>query len=147
MEVSLRCHNTPRQNGWRGAGDVTHRKRAEVRVRIGRKSESGIRRQTRRIDFWSSQTRSELTPYGGRSKRGPLEMGANWIRQHRRLCFSSLRRNLSFKVNKKVSYLNKKSLRVFEFRDSYVLYMFYRYEHLMSISPILHLAIFVYMAM
>ena len=32
------------------------------------------------------------------------------------------------------SYLNKKSLRVFEFRDSYVLYMFYRYEHYMSIS-------------
>ena len=37
-------------------------------------------------------------------------------------------------VNKKVSYLNKKSLRVFEFWDSYVLYMFYRYEHYMSIS-------------
>ena len=30
--------------------------------------------------------------------------------------------------------MNKKSLRVFEFRDSYVLYMFYRYEHYMSIS-------------
>ncbi len=38
------------------------------------------------------------------------------------------------KVNKKVSYLNKKSLRVFEFRDSYVLYMFYRYQHYLSIS-------------
>ena len=37
------------------------------------------------------------------------------------------------KLIKKVSYLNKKSLRVFEFRDSYVLYMFYRYEHYMSI--------------
>ena len=33
-----------------------------------------------------------------------------------------------------VSYLNKKSLRVFELRDSYVLYVFYRYEHYMSIS-------------
>ena len=52
---------------------------------------------------------------------GPLETGAKWIRQHRRLCLSSLRRNLYLKVNKKVSYLNKKSLRVFEFRDSYVL--------------------------
>ena len=30
--------------------------------------------------------------------------------------------------------MNEKSLRVFEFRDSYVLYMFYRYEHYMSIS-------------
>ena len=41
-----------------------------------------------------------------------------------------------------VSYLNKKSLRVFEFRDSYVLYMFYRYEHYMSIS---HIALIVNM--
>ena len=30
--------------------------------------------------------------------------------------------------------MNKKSLRVVEFRDSYVLYMFYRYEHYMSTS-------------
>ena len=36
--------------------------------------------------------------------------------------------------------MNKKSLRVFEFRDSYVLYMFYRYEHYMSIS---HMALIV----
>ena len=43
-----------------------------------------------------------------------------------------------------VSYLNKKSLHVFEFQDSSVLYIFYRYEHYMSIS---HMAIFVYMAM
>ena len=32
-----------------------------------------IRRQTRRIDFWSSQTRGELAPYGGRSRWGPNE--------------------------------------------------------------------------
>ena len=30
MEVSLRCHNSPRRNGRRSASDVTHRKRAEV---------------------------------------------------------------------------------------------------------------------
>ena len=71
---------------------------------------------------------------------GPLELGAKWIRQHRRLCLSSLRRNLLLKVNKKVSYLNKKSLRVFEIP---VLYMFCSNEHYMSIS---HMAIFVYMA-
>ena len=69
-------------------------------------------------------------------------MEAKWIRQHRRLCLSSLRRNLWLKVNKKVSYLNKKSLRVFEFRDSYVLYMFYRNEHYMAIS---HIALIVNM--
>ena len=79
--------------GWQGAGDVMHPKRAEVCVRIWRKRELGTRRQTRRIDFWSTQTRGELTPYGGRSRRGPLKIGAKWIRQHRRLCLSSLRRN------------------------------------------------------
>ena len=30
MEVSLRCHNSPRGNGWWNASDVMHRKRAEV---------------------------------------------------------------------------------------------------------------------
>ena len=88
-----------------------------------------IRGQTRRIDFWSSQARGEFAPYGG----GVLELGAKWIRQHRRLCLSSLRRNLYIEVNKKVSYLNKKLLRVFEIP---VLYIFYRYEHYMSISHI-----------
>ena len=56
-------------------------------------------------------------------------MGAKWIRQHRRLCLSSWRRNLWLKGNKKVSYLNKKSLRVFEFRDSYVLSLWTLYVH------------------
>ena len=60
---------------------------------------------------------------------GPLETGAKWIRKLRRLCLSSLRRNVLLKVNKKVSYLNKKSLRVFEFRDSYVLSLWTLYVH------------------
>ena len=128
-----RCHSdviTVRDDtGRQGAGDVTQRKHAEVCVRIWRKYESGPRRQTKRIDFWSSQAQGKLAPYGG-----ALELGAKWIRQHRRLCLSSLRRNLQLKVNKKVSYLNKKSLRVFEFRDSYVLYIFHSNEHYMSIS-------------
>ena len=142
MEVSLRCHNSSRRNvltgcGWRHAPEA----RGGLCENL-KKSELRIRHQTRRIDFWSSQARGELAPYGGL-----LELGANWIRQHRRLCLSSLRRNLLLKVNKKVSYLNKKSLRVSEFWDSYVLYMFYRNQHSMSISPILHMALFVYMAM
>ena len=57
-----------------------------------------------------------------------------WVR----LCLSSLCRNLELKVNKKVSYLNQKSLRVFR---NFEIPMFYRYEHYMSI---LHMAIFVY---
>ena len=32
--------------------------------------ELNTRRQTRKIDFWSSQTRGELAPYGGRSRWG-----------------------------------------------------------------------------
>ena len=35
--------------------------------------ESRIRRQTRRIDFWSSQTQGKLAPYGGHSNWGPNE--------------------------------------------------------------------------
>ena len=58
MEVSLRCHNTPRQNGWRSASDVTHRKHAEV-LWGSEERELSTRRQTRRIDFWSSQSRGE----------------------------------------------------------------------------------------
>ena len=35
--------------------------------------ELNTRRQMRRIDFWSSQTRSKLAPYGGCSRWGPNE--------------------------------------------------------------------------
>ena len=80
------------------------------------------------VDRWCSQTRGELAPYGG-----PLEMGAKWIRQHRRLYLSSLRRNFQLKVYKKVSYLNKNSLRVFEFRDSYVLWL-WTFDALFALS-------------
>ena len=70
----------------------------------------------------------------------PHEMRARWIKQHCKIV--SLLLMSKRKFNKKVSYLNKKSLRVFEFRDSYVLYMFYHYEHYMSIS---HMALIVAM--
>ena len=93
------------ETGWLGAGDVMHRKRADVCVRIWRKSEMSIRRQTRRINFWSSQTWGEVVPYGA----GLLKLEAKWIRQHRRLRLSFLHRNLKLEFNKKVSYLNKKS--------------------------------------
>ena len=73
MEVSLRCHNSPRQNWWQGAGDVTHRKCAEVCGDLNKVKELGTWHQTRRIDFWSSQTRGERSPYEGRSSWGPNE--------------------------------------------------------------------------
>ena len=65
MEVLLRCHNSPKRTEVTGASDVTHRKRAEVCVRIWREKESGTRRQTRRI---------ERAPYRGRSSWGPNEL-------------------------------------------------------------------------
>ena len=130
MEVSLRCHNTPRQNGWQSASDVTHRERAEV---CGESKES----QSWNLTLDEDDRLLELADARWTCAFwGPLETGAKWIRQHRRLCLSSLCRNLKLKVNKKVSYLNKKSLRVFEFRDSYVLYIVYSNEHYMSISHI-----------
>ena len=108
---SWRCHsdviivwNEPR---WQGASDVKHRKRAEVCVRIWREKESGTRRQTRRIDFWSSQAWGELAPYGG-----PLEMGAKLIKRFRTWTRSR-----------------------YVFSNSEIP-MFYRYEHYMSISHI-----------
>ena len=56
MEVSLRCYNSPRRYWVTGCG---WRHAPEARVRIWREKESGTRLQTRRIDFWSSQARSE----------------------------------------------------------------------------------------
>ena len=73
MEVSLRCHNSPRRYWVTGCG---WRHAPEARggcVRIWREKESGTRRQTRRIDFWGSQTRGELAPYGGHTRWGPNE--------------------------------------------------------------------------
>ena len=131
MEVSLRCHNSPRRN----------------RVRVTSHTGSAWRFvwEFEKRDSWVLDAKRKGSTFGAHRRKvnvrpmgGPLEMGAKWIRLHRRLCLSSLRQNLSLKVNKKVSYLNKKSLCVFEFRDSYVLYIFYSYQHSMSISPILH---------
>ena len=102
------------------------------------------RRQTRRFDFWGSQTRGEFAPYGGRSRWWPNESDSieDCVSPHYVETFNSklIKR---FRTRTRSRYV----LRVFEFRDSYVLYMLYRYEHYMSISPISHMAIFVYMAM
>ena len=136
-----RCHsdvimvrNEPR---WQGAGDVTHRKRVEVCVRIWREKGSGTRRQTRRIDFWSSQVRGERAPYGGRTRLGPNE-------------WDGIENCVSPPY---VETVNSKLIKRFRTwtRSRYVfpnfeIYMLYRDQHSMSISPIPHMAIFVYMA-
>ena len=135
MKVSLRCHNSPRRYwvtrcGWRHAPEARGSLCENLKkIRVG---------------FLDAEREGSILELAGARRTcarwGPLELGAKWIRQHRRLCLSSLRRNLLLKVDKKVSYLNKKSLRVFEIP---VLYMFCSIEHYMSIS---HMAIFVYMA-
>ena len=78
-EGEWRCHSdviiVQDETMWQGAGDVTHRKRAEVCVRIWRKSELGSRRQTRRIDFGARRGEANLRPMAGegRSSWGPNE--------------------------------------------------------------------------
>ena len=85
--VTQRCHNSPRWNGvtecgWRHAPE-THRGLCENLKKV---RELSTRRQMRRFDFWSLQTRGELAPYGARwgetnlcALWGPLEMGIKWI--------------------------------------------------------------------
>ena len=60
-------------------------------------------------------------------------LGAKWIRQHRRLCLSSLRRNLLLKVNKKVSYTEQEVVTCFRIPrflcSLYVLSLWTLYVH------------------
>ena len=58
--------------GWQGPGDVTDQKRAQVCVRIWREKKSGTRRQTRRIDFWSSQAGDDERPMGAAQVGGQM---------------------------------------------------------------------------
>ena len=60
------------------------------------------------------------------------------------MCLSPYVETFNSKVIKRFCTWTKKLLRVFEFRDSYVLcvyVMYICYQHSMSISPILHMAI------
>ena len=132
MEVSLRCHNSPRRNwvtgcGWRHAPQA----RGGLCENLKKESELETRHQTRKIDFWSSQTRGELAPYGGRSRWGPKDSIED--------CVSP-----SY-----VETFNSKLIRRFRTwtRSRYVfsnseIPMFYRNEYYMSVS---HMAIFVYL--
>ena len=79
----------------------------------------------------------------------PHEIGARWRSQHKKIVSLSLCRNLKLKSNKKVSYLNKKSLLLFEFRDSFVWsFLYEHYVYMLSTFDvhftISHMAIFVY---
>ena len=70
--------------------------------------ELNTRRQTRRLDFWSSQTQGELAPYGGCSRWGPNEWDS--IED----CVSPpYVETFNSKLIKKVSYLNKQVVMCF----------------------------------
>ena len=103
-----RCHSdviTVRDDtGWQGAGDVTHRKHAEVCVRIPLRAPKLILLVRRpkfdsyflqRVEIWTPNEKDQFWSLQARGELGPLELRAKWIRQHRRLCLFSLRRNLN----------------------------------------------------
>ena len=74
------------------------------------------RRRTRRFDFWGSLRRDEFARHGCRTRKGPdEEAGIKW------LCLSPYVETFNSKILIRFRTLTKKTLRVFEFRDSCVL--------------------------
>ena len=91
-------------SAWRFVGDLKKVRELEAR------------HQTRRFDFCElTEARRICTLWV------PHEIGARWINQHSKIVSLLLMLKPLTQVNKKVLYLKKK----FEFRDSYVLYVFY----------------------
>ena len=93
------------------------------------------RRRTSRFDFWGSLRRDEFACRGCRTRMGPDEEASI-----KRLCLSPCVETFNSQVIKRFRIWTKKPLRLFEFRDSYVIYMFYCYEYYMSIP---HMALIV----
>ena len=131
--VTQRCHNSPRQNGVTGCKWITHRKRAEVFGNLKKVKRVETRRRTRRFDFWGSLRRDEFSRHGCRTRYGPDE-------EHsiKRLCLSPYVETFNSKVIKGFRTWTKKSLRVFEFRDSYVLSYLYVVMNIMNIRCTFH---------
>ena len=122
------------ETGWQGANNITHRKRAEDFGNLKKVKRVETRRRTRMFDFWGSLRWDEFARHGCRSRYGSDEEASI-----KRLCLSPYVETFNSKVIKRFRTWTKKSLRVFEFRDSnvrcvYVMYICY--QHLMSISPI-----------
>ena len=119
-DVSLRDVTIAQdETGRQGANDVTHRKRAEVFGNLKKVKGVETRRWTRRFDFWGSLRWDEFACHGCRMRQGPDEEASI-----KRLCFSPYIETFNSKVIKRFRTWTKKSLRVFEFRDSYVLYVY-----------------------
>ena len=118
VDMSLRCHNSQRRNGVTGCG-WRHAPKArgclcenlkKVMSRVldakRRGSTFGARRReanlrpngAARVGYKTPNEKDRLLELTDARRTcglwGSLELGAKWIRQHRRLCLSSLRRNL-----------------------------------------------------
>ena len=74
--MSLRCHNTTRQNGSRSASDVTHRKRAEVCGDLKKVGELRLDTGRRRSTFGARRREANLHPMGAARDRGQMNKTA-----------------------------------------------------------------------
>ena len=89
MDVSLRSHNSPRRYWVTGCG-WHHAPEAR----------GGLYENLKkiRVGYLTPNEEDRLLELAGARRTcalwGPLELGAKWIRQHRMLCLSSLRRKL-----------------------------------------------------
>ena len=96
-DMSLRDVTIVRdETGWQGAGDVTHRKRTEVCVRIWRKLESWVLDAKRRGSTFGARRReANLRPMGAARDGGQMKRTAQQD------CLSSLCRNFNSKLIKR----------------------------------------------
>ena len=114
--VTQRCRNSPRKEMGDSVNDVTHRKRAEDFGNLKKVKRVETRCWMRRFDFWGSLRRDEFARHGCRMRLEPDEEASI-----KRLCLSLYVETFNSKVIKRFRTWTKKSLRVFEFRHSYVL--------------------------
>ena len=106
------------RNGWRSANDVTHRKRAEDFGNWKKVKRVDTRHWTKTVDFRVRSGETNLRAMSAARDKGQM------IDRIVRLCLSPYIETFNSKVIKMFRTWTKKSLRVFEFRDSYVLYVY-----------------------
>ena len=129
IKVSLRCHNNQRRNTVTGC-EWCHAQEARGGLCENLKSQGRVLDAKREGSTFGARRReANLRPLG------PLELGAKWIRQHVETINSKLIKRFRTWTRSRNVFSNSE------------IPMFYRNQHSMSISPISHMAIFVYMAM
>ena len=109
----------------------------------------GLWRIERKLESWVLDAKREGSTFGARGREAKLRPmgttrdGAKWIRQHRRLCHfnSNLIKRFRTWTTSRYVFSNFEIPLFF----IYTCYMFYRYEHYTSISPVSHMALIVNM--